>query len=289
MSFAEARIARRRATSRLPRQLLLHAVLLAGAAIALLPFFWMLSTSLKTQAQVYVYPPILVPLPPHLENYPAALVSRPFGLFFRNTLIIAVAVIVGDILSCSMVGYGFARLRFPGRSVLFVVLLGTIMMPFIVRLVPLFVLFQRLGWVNTFLPLIVPAYLGTPFFIFLTRQFYLTIPGELSDAARIDGASEFAIWWRVMLPLSGPIIAVITILAFQQVWNDFLAPLVFLSDQSLKTLALGLQSMLDLGSAAQPYHWLMAVATTMILPVLVLFLAFQRLFVQGVVMSGLKG
>ena len=267
----------------------LHLALLAGAALALLPFFWMVSTSLKTQAEVYTYPPIWLPFPPHLENYVDALSFRPFGLFFRNTLAIAIAVIIGDILSCSMVGYGFARLKFPGRDTLFVVLLATIMMPFIVRLVPLFVLFQQFGWINTLLPLIIPAYFGTPFFIFLVRQFFLTIPADLSDAARIDGASELAIWWRVMMPLSGPVMAVITILAFQQVWSDFLAPLVFLSDQSVRTLALGLHSMLDLNSAAQPYHWLMAVSSAMVLPVLLLFIAFQRLFVQGVVMSGIKG
>ncbi|MCC6178903.1 MAG: carbohydrate ABC transporter permease [Chloroflexi bacterium] len=266
-----------------------HLLLLLAAFIALLPFFWMLSTALKTQAEVYTYPPVWIPLPPHWENFTAALSSRPFLLFFKNTVVIATAVVVGDVLSCTLVGYGFARLRFPGRDVLFMVLLATIMMPFIVRLVPLFVLFQKLGWVNTYLPLTVPAFFGTPFFIFLVRQFFLTIPSEITDAARVDGANELVIWWRIMLPLSGPILAVITILAFQQVWNDFLGPLIFLSDQSMKTLALGLQTMLESGSGAQPYHWLMAVATTMTLPVVLLFLVFQRYFIQGVVMSGLKG
>lgn len=266
-----------------------HLLLLMAAIIALLPFFWMVTTALKTQAEVYTYPPIWIPLPPHWENFPDALSSRPFLLFFKNTVVIATAVVVGDILSCTLVGYGFARLRFPGRDILFMVLLATIMMPFIVRLVPLFVLFQKLGWVNTYLPLTVPAFFGTPFFIFLVRQFFLTIPAEITDAARVDGANELVIWWRIMLPLSGPILAVITIMAFQQVWNDFLGPLIFLSDQNMKTLALGLQTMLESGSGAQPYHWLMAVATTMTLPVVLLFIVFQRYFIQGVVMSGLKG
>jgi len=267
----------------------IHFALLATAMFALLPFFWLVSTALKTQAQVYTYPPVWVPLPPQWQNFPEALTSRPFFLFFQNTLLIAVTVIVGDIFSCTLVGYGFARLRFPGRDALFVVLLATIMMPFIVRLVPLFVLFQQLGWVNSYQPLTVPAFFGNPFFIFLARQFFLTIPAELTDAARVDGANELTIWWRIMLPLSGPILAVITILAFQQVWNDFLQPLIFLSDQSMKTLALGLHSMLESGSGAQPYHRLMAVATTMTLPVVLLFVVFQRYFIQGVVMSGLKG
>lgn len=272
----------------LPR-LIIHLILILGALFALLPFFWMITTALKTQPQVYAYPPIWVPWPPQFQNFPDALSSRPFWQFFQNTAFIAAAVVIGDILSSTLVGYGFARLRFPGRNVLFIVLLATIMMPFIVRLVPLFVLFQKLGWVNSFLPLTVPAYFGNPFFIFLTRQFFMTIPADLTDAARVDGASEPDIWWRIMVPLSGPILAVITILAFQQVWNDFLQPLIFLGDQSKKTLALGLQSMTEVGSGAQAYHWIMAVATTMTLPVVVLFLLFQRYFIRGVVMSGLKG
>jgi multiple sugar transport system permease protein len=282
-------MAQARLISRAVPSVFTHLVLLAGAAFALMPFFWMVSTALKTQPEVYTYPPIWLPAPPHFENFPTALSVRPFFTFFLNTVFIAVSVVIGDILSCTLVGYGFARLRFPGRDTLFVVLLATVMLPFIVRLVPLFVLFQKLGWVNTFLPLIVPAYFGNPFFIFLARQFFLSIPAELTDAARIDGANEFTIWWRIMLPLSGPILAVITILAFQQVWNDFLVPLIFLSDQSMKTLALGLHSMLESGSSAQPYHWLMAVATTMVTPLVVLFMVFQRYFIRGVVMSGIKG
>ncbi|MBI4587300.1 MAG: carbohydrate ABC transporter permease [Candidatus Rokubacteria bacterium] len=248
----------------------------------------MVATSLKSLPEIAAYPPTWLPGRPQVGNYVDALTHQPFGLFFRNSLIVAAGTILGDLLAASLVAYGFARFRFPGRDVLFVILLSTMMVPFVVRLVPLFVIFQKLGWVNTFYPLIVPHWFGTPFFIFLMRQFFLTIPAELAESARIDGASEFAIWWRIMLPLTRPALLVIAIFSFQYTWNDFLAPLIFLNDTSMKTVTLGLYSMIGF-SGQESWNWIMAAATAIGLPVVVVFYLFQRQFIQGVTISGVKG
>ncbi len=266
-----------------------YALLIAGAFLALFPLYWMLSTSLKLLPETRAYPPIFFPLP-HWENYPQALTFQPFARYFANSFLVAGSVVVADLVSCSFVAYGFARLRFPGRDLLFMVLISTMMIPFIVRLVPLFLLFQQLKWINTYLPLIVPALFGTPFFIFLLRQFFLSIPGELAEAARIDGANEFRIWWQIYLPLSGPALAVVAIFAFQQSWNDFLAPLIFINDTDKFTAALGLAHMLSQSGASTEYwNLLMAAATMTVLPVVVLFVTMQRYFVRGVALSGIKG
>ncbi|MCI0356324.1 MAG: carbohydrate ABC transporter permease, partial [Acidobacteria bacterium] len=270
----------------LPATLAVYGLLVLAAVVALVPFAWVLSLSLKTQAQAFLYPPTLIPDPATLQNYANAIFGPlPFTTFFRNTLIIAILVIVGDLLSCSLIAYGFARFRFPGRDLLFLVLLSTLMVPFIVRLVPLFVMFQQVGWINTFLPLVVPAFFGTPLFIFLMRQFFLTIPGELVDAAKIDGANELQVWWRIMVPLSKPVMAAVSIFAFQATWNDFLAPLVFLQKSEVKTVILGLYAFLGL----QPdYPTLMAAAVTSILPMVAIFFLFQNFFVRGITVTGLK-
>jgi multiple sugar transport system permease protein len=266
-----------------------YTLLIGGAFLALFPLYWMLSTSLKLLPETRAYPPIFIPLP-HWENYPQALTFQPFARYFANSFLVAGSVVVADLVSCSFVAYGFARLRFPGRDLLFMVLISTMMIPFIVRLVPLFLLFQQLKWINTYLPLIVPALFGTPFFIFLLRQFFLSIPGELAEAARIDGANEFRIWWQIYMPLSGPALAVVAIFAFQQSWNDFLAPLIFINDTDKFTAALGLAHMLSQSGASTEYwNLLMAAATMTVLPVVVLFVTMQRYFVRGVALSGIKG
>ena len=196
---------------------------------------------------------------------------------------------VGDCLSAAFIAYGFARLRFPGRDTLFLVLLSTMMIPFIVRMIPLFLVFKTLGWINTYYPLIAPAFFGTPLFVFLVRQFYLGIPAELSDAAKIDGANEFQIWWKVMLPLSKPVMAVVALMAFQASWNEFLQPLIFLNQQIKFTATLGLYTLIGGLDAVQPWQYLMAATLVTISPVLILFFAAQRYFMQGVTVSGLKG
>lgn len=269
---------------------LVHTLLIVGAIFMLFPLFWMIVTSLKTLPQTRAYPPMFIPDPPIWRNYIDALTMLPFHLFFRNTFIISIAIVIGELLASSFVAYGFARLSFPGRDFLFLILVSTLMVPFIVRLVPLFIIFQKLGWINTFLPLIVPHYFGTAFFVFLMRQFYLSIPEDLLDAARVDGASEFRIWWRIMLPLSRPALLVVGILSFQQAWNDFLAPLIYLNDTEKFTAALGLAHMLSQsGASTEFWNLLMAVATTMVIPVVILYILGQRYIVQGMVLTGIKG
>jgi ABC-type glycerol-3-phosphate transport system permease component len=259
----------------------------AVSLVMLLPLYLMILISFRTADRAFIYPPDLWFNSVTLDNYPQALFRLlPFGLYVRNTVVVATLVIVGDLLSCSLVAYGFARFRFPGRDLLFGVLLATLLMPFVVRLVPLFILFQKLGWINTFLPLVVPSYFGTPLFIFLMRQFFLTIPAELVDAARIDGAGELAIWWRIMLPLSKPVLAAVAIFSFQNTWNDFLGPLVFLQKADVKTIILGLYGLM--GMQAE-WQLVMAAVVAAVLPLIVVFFLFQRFFIQGITVSGLKG
>ena len=268
----------------------LYIFLIATTVPFAFPFLWMLATSLKELPQVFAYPPIWIPDPTRWANYPEALTRvQPFGLYFRNTAVIVFWVVLGELLSASFVGYGFARIRFPGRDALFLVLLATMMIPFVVRLVPLFVIYQKLGWINTFLPLIVPSFLGTPFLVFLMRQFYLTVPQELHDAARIDGCSELGVWWRVFVPLSKPALAVVAVFAFQSTWNEFMAPLIFLNDQSKKTVILGLYGMIGTGGATQWWNLVMAAAVTIVAPVIAVYLVSQRFMTQGITLSGLKG
>lgn len=272
--------------------LVIHIILIVVCLIILFPVFWMVLSSFKTLEQIYEYPPAWIPNPFEWRNYPGALTFIPFALYFRNTLIIAAAVIVGSLISSTLVGYGFARIRFPGRDALFFVVLSTMMIPFVVRMVPMFLIFTRLGWIDTFLPLTVPAFFGTnAFFIFLARQFFLTIPEELCDAARIDGCSEVGIWWRIMLPLSKPLLAVITIFAFQHVWNDFLSPLIYLNDKYKFTVALGLRALTGPVTSEGWVDWnyVMAAATTMVLPMMIIFALSQRYFMKGVSFSGIKG
>lgn len=266
-----------------------YLVLVIIVAIMALPFVWTLSLSMKTQQQAAAWPPEFMPNPIAWENYANALFNwLPFPLFFRNTFIVAFFVVIGEVLSCSFIAYGFARLRFPGRELLFGIVLSTMMVPFVVRLVPLFLLYRNLNWINTLYPLIVPAFFGaTPFFIFLLRQFYRGIPDDFSAAARVDGATEFQIWWRLMLPLSRPALAAVAIFAFQNVWNDFMGPLVFLRDNDVKTVMLGIYSLVGVVPEWPP---VMAAVVVVTLPMLVLFFAFQQFFVEGVnVSGGIKG
>ena len=255
-----------------------------------LPLIMMVSTSLKAQAQVNV-PTAIIPNPVVWENYPRAIYDfLPFVRFFRNSVVIAVFAVIGDVLSSAFIAYGFARLRFPGRSALFLVMLSTMMFPFAVRMIPLFIIFRELGWINTFLPLIVPSYFGTnAFFIFLLYQFFRAIPNQVTEVARVDGANELQIWWHIVLPLARPALAVVAILAFQQSWNDFLQPLVFLTDQNNFTVTLGLYSLIGGQDATQRWQYLMAATVVTITPVVLLFFFAQRYFIRGITISGLKG
>jgi multiple sugar transport system permease protein len=272
------------------KKTLVYLFLIISSIVMIFPLLWMISTSLKSLQEIATYPLIWFPDTLRWENYTEALTFQPFGLYAKNTVIIAVFYILGNVLSATLVGYGFARLRFPGRNTLFVILLSTMMMPKIVTLIPLFLIFKQLGWINTYLPLTVPAFLGEAFFIFIMRQFFLAIPEDIVDAARIDGASEIGIWWRIMLPLARPAIVSIIIFAFQRTWNDVLSPLIYLTDPKKFTLSVGLISFTaGTGEGVQYWHWMMAASTTFILPMVVIFLIAQKQFVQGVVTSGLKG
>ncbi len=272
-----------RKSSRL-RLAIIYAALIVLSAISFAPFVWLVMTSLKPEAETFsrVIPSRLV-----LENYSRGLVHFPFALYLRNTLVLCTANVVGSILSCSLVAYGLARIPWPGRSALFALILSTMMLPAQVTMVPLFAVFKWLGWIDTFLPLTVPAFLGNAFFVFLLRQFFLTLPGELSDAARLDGCSEFDIYRRVVLPLATPALATVALFAFLNTWNDFMGPLVYLYDDTKFPLSLGLAMF----TSQYGSFWgqLMAVSTVMTVPILVLFFFTQRTFIQGITMSGIKG
>jgi multiple sugar transport system permease protein len=265
-------------------------ILFGLSALWLMPIVLLGSTSLKTPQQLYD-PTRILPDPAQWSNYRVVLFEAfPFARYVMNSVIVSVLSVIGDVLSSAFIAYGFAQLRFPGRRVLFLLMIATMMFPFAVRMIPLFLIFKELGWINTYWPLIVPSYLGThAFFIFLLHQFFLGIPKSLLESARIDGANEIQIWWRVVLPLSKPALAVVAILAFEQSWSDFLSPLLYLNDRSLYTLPLGLYSLISGDDVAANWHLVMAATVTMILPVVVIFALAQRFFVRGVTMTGLKG
>jgi ABC-type glycerol-3-phosphate transport system permease component len=258
-----------------------------GAASMVVPFLWMAATSLKTDAQVFVYPPQWVPDPLAWDNYPKAWHAAPFLIYTINTLVIALASIVGTLLSCALAAYGFARVQARGRDLLFALLLSTMMVPGIVTLIPTFILFSRLGWVNTPLPLIVPHFFGSAFFIFMLRQFFLTIPIELEDAAYIDGANALQILVLLFLPLSRPALTAVAVFQFIWSWNDFVGPLIYLTDTPKRTIAIGLQAFLQQYGA--DWTRLMAASVMATLPILVIFFIAQRYFIQGIVTTGLAG
>jgi ABC-type glycerol-3-phosphate transport system permease component len=266
---------------------IVHILLILGAAVIMVPFAWTLSTSLKDADRVFQWPPTFFQPPFRWENYPTALSSFPFLLYLRNTMVITTLTIVGRLLSCSLVAYGFARREFKGRDTLFLICLSTMMLPFQVTMIPLYIIFHRLKWVNTFYPFVVPAFFGTAFFIFLLRQFFTTISVDLEDAARIDGCSEFRVYWQIILPLSLPALAAVTIFTFMWTWNDFLGPLIYLTKDNVKTLQLGLMAFQQQYSVR--WHLLMAASVVLVLPCLLLFFFTQRYFIQGVVFTGVKG
>ena len=266
---------------------IIYLLLIGLGIIYILPFVWLVTTAVKPKPQVFLFPPKWIPDPIKWENFAETTRVIPFFLYLRNTLIISFSTVVGALISCPLVAYSFARLRWPGRDFLFIITLSTMMIPFPVIMIPLYLTFTRLGWVNTWLPLIVPTYFGFAFYIFLLRQFFRTIPIELSDAARIDGCSEIRIYINIMLPLVKPALAVVAIFRILLSWNDFIGPLIYLSSEDKYTLALGLQQFQD------TYHqsdWdlLMAAATLMTLPVIILFFFTQRYFIEGVTLTGMK-
>jgi len=269
------------------RGLLIHLVLIPAAFVFLLPFLWMLSTSLKPDSQLYAYPPIWIPHPFQWANYPKSVSYVPFFTYLKNTLIISLTSMVGVVISSSLAAYSLARIRWPGRQILFLMTIATLMLPFQVTLIPVFLVFKQLGWVGDFRPLILPQFFGYAYYIFLLRQFFMTIPFELSEAARIDGASEWRTFWSVILPLAKPALAVVAVFQFIRSWTDYINPLIYLNDQNLYTLQLGLYQY----SSQYGREWglLMAAAVLITLPPILIFFFTQRTFVQGVTLSGIKG
>jgi multiple sugar transport system permease protein len=258
-----------------------------GAILFLLPLFWMISSSLKANYQVLEFPPRWLPNPVYWANYPEALTYVPFGRYALNTLGIAVLTIVGHVLSCTLVAYGFARLEAPGKKALFALLLATMMLPYPVTMIPIYVGFDALGWINTILPLVVPAFFGSPFYIFLLRQFLMTVPRDLEDAAQIDGANTLQIIWHVLLPIVRPAIATVAVFTFQAAWTDFLPPLIYLHDQSKYTISLGLSFFRS--SYDVRWSYLMAASFVTMLPVVAVFFVAQKSFIEGITLTGIKG
>lgn len=269
-------------------RLLTYALLILLSMMMLFPFLWLVSSSLKSQLDIFAYPPKWIPDPPVWQNYIDAMTFRPFGIYLRNSLAIATLNVIAVVFTSSLCAYGFARIRFWGRDLWFSIVIATLLLPNIVTLVPQFIIFTRLGWINTILPLTVPLFFGGGAFnIFLLRQFFRTIPEELADAARIDGCTEFGIYWRIMLPLSRPALITVGIFTFLASWNDLIGPLVYLRAPETFTVAIGLAQFR--GAMTTRWDLQMAAATVMILPVVILFFLAQRYFIKGIVMTGLKG
>jgi multiple sugar transport system permease protein len=252
-----------------------------------LPFFWMLSSSLKVEANIWIYPPTWIPNPVLWENYPEALELMKFGLMLRNTVFLTAVGTLGVILSSSWVVYGFSRLNFPGKNFLFMILLSTMMLPGQVTMVPQFILYKQLNWLNTYLPLLVPAFFGDAFYIFLLRQFYMGIPRELDDAAKIDGCGYVGIWWRIIMPLSKPALATVTVFSIIRGWNDFFWPLIILNDANKFNLSLGLATFR--GMYSTQWNYLMAASVVIMVPPILLYFFAQRLIVEGIALTGIKG
>jgi multiple sugar transport system permease protein len=266
---------------------LVYLLLLLGAVVIMTPLWWMLTTAIKQPSEVFSFPPTFWPKVVQWRNFIDIFEKAPFLTYFRNTLFITLMDLVGTLISSSMVGFAFARLRWRGRDLLFVITLATMMLPNAVTIIPRYLIFKELRWLDSFYPLWAPSFFGYGFFIFLMRQFYTTISYDLDDAARIDGCSPWGIWWRVALPLTKPALAACGIFTFNATWNDFLGPLIYLSSADKLTLALGLMAFR--GPHVTDFHYLMAASTVAMLPVVILFFVTQRYFIQGIVFTGVKG
>ncbi len=284
-------VAHRQATRRtaLAQSIVLHIIVIALGLVFAFPLYWMIITSLKSVQELDLIPPSLFPMNPQPQNYPEALLNpnRYFPLFFWNTVVYTVLAIAGNLISNTLVGYGFARIPFRGRNFLFILVLSTLMVPSQVLLIPQYLLFKQFGWLDSILPLVIPAYFGSAFYIFLLRQFFLTIPRELEEAAVLDGCSRFGVYWRIVLPLSGSALAALAIFTFLANWNDFFGPFVFTNDLMMRTLPVGLT--IFNGEYWSERGLIMAGATISTIPVLVVYALFQQHIIRGVTLTGLKG
>jgi multiple sugar transport system permease protein len=266
-----------------------HVVLASIALVFMFPYYWMTTAALKSNPEIFARPILLIPVSWRWDNFSTALTypGFPFLRYLGNSVFFAGSSVIGTVLSCSAVSYGFARLRFPGRGILFTITLATMMVPSIVTFIPTYILFRYLGWIGGYAPLIVPTFFGNAFFIFMMRQFYLTLPGELSDAAKVDGAGEFYIFWNVMLPLVKPAVMVVAVFTFLWTWQDFFGPLIYLKDSNQYPLSLGLFAFES--RYATEWALLMAASTLTTAPLVVLFFFTQRYVLEGIALTGIKG
>jgi len=267
-------------------RLLAHVTLIIASCFFIIPFIWMVSTSLKPLTQVFTFPPEWIPKPFMWSNYLDAMNYIPFFTYLKNTIIITVFSTVGAVISCPLVAYSFAKLKWPGRNALFIITIGVMMIPGQVTMIPLFLLFEKLGMVGTPYPLIIPAFFGVPFYIFLLRQFFMGLPDSLREAAKIDGASEFRIYLQIMLPLAKPAILAVGLFQFMASWTDFIGPLLYLTDSVQYTLSLGLQQFQS--QKGSEWGLMMAVSTIMTVPIIILFFFLQKTFIKGITFSGIK-
>ncbi|MHA1834455.1 MAG: carbohydrate ABC transporter permease [Candidatus Baldrarchaeia archaeon] len=265
----------------------LYLLITAGAIVFILPFIWMVSTSLKPASEIFVFPPKWIPSSPKFQNYISGWTTIPFNTFLKNTVIVTAFCVVGEALVSSWIAFAFACLRCRMREILFIMCITTMMIPYQVLIIPLYILFQSIGWIDTLKPLIVPKWFGTPFYIFLLRQYYKTVPIQLKEAAQLDGCSSWRIYWTIYLPLSKPAIAAVVIFSFFLNWNDFIFPLIYLSSMEKYTLTLGLA--LFKGQYFTEINLLMAVSVLTVLPIIVIFFFMQKFFIRGITLSGLKG
>lgn len=288
------RVRGKRTFGRLVTEFLKYAVVILLAATYAFPLYWMISSAMKNDPQVYRVPPVLVPIPAHINNFLDAWRSDEFTLYTFNSIVrYALPVTLFTMASSAIVAYGFSRIRWPGRDKLFAVCIATMLVPYTVVMVPLFIIFKKVGWVGSYLPMVVPAMFGNAFYIFMLRQFFMSLPEELSEAARLDGASELGILWRVILPLSKPALAVVALFTFMGTWNDYLGPLIYINKYTMFPLALGIQKlrsqMTQVGNAPLAYPYLMAVSTVAAAPIIILFFFAQRTFIEGISLTGIKG
>ncbi|WJH30665.1 carbohydrate ABC transporter permease [Paenibacillus sp. CC-CFT742] len=266
---------------------LAYVCLIVASAFFMIPFIWLLSTSLKPLTQIFTFPPEWIPRPILWSNYSRAVEYIPFWTYLKNTAIITIISTLGVIISCPLVAYSFAKLEYRGRGILFFVTLAVMMIPGQVTMIPLFLLFTKLGWVGTPLPLIVPQFFGVPIYIFLLRQFFMGLPDALREAARLDGASEFRIYLQIMFPLAKSAVLAVALFQFMGSWTDFMGPLLYLTNEPSYTVSLGLQQFQS--QKGSEWGLLMAVSTLMTLPIIVLFFFLQKTFISGITFSGIKG
>jgi len=273
----------------LPLKIIGYIILILVTFMMVIPFVWMVSTSLRPQSTAFTYPPQLIPTEITFASYELLFTRVPFGRYFINTLVVTVFTVLGQLVITSLAAYGFARLKFMGRDLLFVLYLATMMIPYQVTLIPLFLIVFGLGWINTYQGLIIPG-ISSVFGIFLLRQSFLGVPSDYQDAARIDGANEFTIYWRIFLPLNGPALATLAVFAFMGTWTDLLWPLLVARTPEMRTLELGLAYFNASATAFRQTNWplVMAAAVVVMLPVLVIYFFAQRYFIQGIALSGVK-